>query len=217
MELIKKVCKSFMYAKSIETKITIEYYKNGQDAPERSDKVSVKAIVKIPTKDGRDCDTSGGIGSIIEEMIWGKRATLCGEILYTHWGQGVGTYRQKELEALGATYKEALRSLESTLQADVDTIQTLFMKRHEAMVYADNVNRIAVCRHTPEGNGYSFVVPKRIDCQPGDFLIVENLNTYAIVKCIYMSEGKAEKNVIGVIDDAMKQSIEEIFNSNSPF
>ena len=175
----------------------------------------VKAIVKIPTRNGEDC--AKGLTPIIEEMQWGGRASLCGEKLYIHWGQGLGTYRQREVEVLGATYKEALTSLESSLQADVDTIQTLFMKRHEALVYADNVNRIAVCRHIPEGSEYSFVVPKRIECQPGDFLIVENLNTYAIVKCIYMSEGKAEKNVIGVIDDAMKQSIEEIFNSNSPF
>ena len=121
------------------------------------------------------------------------------------------------MEALGVTYKEALRSLESSLQAEIDTIQTLFMKRHEAMVYANNVNRIAVCRHDPEGSEYSFVVPDSIQCQAGDFLVVENLNTYAIVKCIYMSEGKADKNVIGIIEGSMKQSIEEIFNSNSPF
>ncbi len=215
MELIKTVCHPFMYSKNADTKVIIEYYKNGQDDPGKSDNVIVKAIVKIPTRDREDC--SKGLTPIIEEMWWGKRASLCGETLYIHWGQGLGTYRQKEVEALGVTYKEALKSIESALQAEVDTIQTLFMKRHQALVNADDVNRIAVCRHLPEGNEYSFIVPNNIECQAGDFLIVENLNTYAIVKCIYMSEGKAEKNVIGKIDETMKQSIEEIFNSNSPF
>lgn len=217
MELIKTVCTPFMYAKNIDTKVIIEYYKNGQDDPGKSDNVIVKAIIKIPTRDGKDCNNSRGTIPITEEMWWGKRASLCGETLYIHWGQGSGTYRQKEVEVLGVTYKEALRSIESALQAEVDTIQTLFMKRHQAMVDADDINQVAVCRHTPEGNEYSFVVPNNIECQAGDFLIVENLNTYAIVKCIYMSEGKADKNVIGIIDGPMKQSIEELFNSNSPF
>ena len=216
MELIKRVCQSFMYAKNIDTKVIIEYYKNGQDDPGKSDNVIVKAIVKIPTRNGEDC--AKGLTPIIEDMQWGERASLCGEKLYRHWGQGVGAYRQKELEALGVTYKEALRSIESSLQAEIDTIQTLFMKRNQAMVNAEDVDRIAVCRHSPKGNEYSFfVVPTGIECQAGDFLIVENLNTYAIVRCIFMSKGKADKRVIGMIDMATKKSIEMLFDSSLPF
>lgn len=211
-KLLKRFELAIIGAES-DPNIIVEYTGLGLKDASVSDDVVVEVSVYLPSK--------GGI--LIQELVFGKRLTFFGEHLKSSWGfyNEIGkNYRVRVMNLYGETLEKALKEAEEYFDVQYSVLSNLIHERNKKMEAYEKVvsHRVVSGLHIVNSNNwsYSFVVPDGMEIPRGSFILVENQDSYSIVRTdseVY--HGFAMKNVLCLINDPVAvEKLEQISTLN---
>lgn len=212
-KLLKRVELPIIGAES-GPKIIVEYTGLGLKDASVSDDAVVEASVYLPS--------NGGI--LNQELEFGKRLTFFGEILNGRWGfynvADDKNYRARSVRLSGETLEKALKEAEEYFDVQYSLLSNMMHERNKKIQEYEKVvsHRVVSGLHIVNSNNwsYSFVVPDGMEIPRGSFILVENLDSYSIVRTdseVY--HGFAMKNVLCLINDPVAvEKLEQISTLN---
>ena len=195
------------------SKLIVEYIGLGLKKPSINDHVTVQVSVYLPVKDG----------NLIEELEFGSRLSFFGESLNCGWGftdKDDSNYRFRSVAVSGETLEEALKEAEAYFDAQYSVLSNMIYERNKKIQAYEKLvsHRVVSGLHIVNSNNwsYSFVVPDGMEIPRGSFILVENQDSYSIVRTdseVY--HGFAMKNVLCLINDPVAvEKLEQISTLN---
>lgn len=211
-KLLKRVELPIIGAES-GPRIIVEYTGLGLKDASVSDDAVVEVSVYLPS--------NGGI--LNQELEFGKRLTFFGETLNGRWGfynEVDKHYRARSVRLSGETLEKALKEAEEYFDVQYSMLSNLMHERSKKVEAYEKVvsHRVVSGFHIVESNNwsYSFVVPDGMEIPKGSFILVENQNSYSIVRThSEVTNGFAMKNVLCLINDPVAvEKLEQISTLN---
>lgn len=194
-------------------KIIVEYTGLGLKDASVSDDAVVEASVYLPS--------NGGI--LNQELQFGKRLTFFGETLNGRWGfynEVDKNYRARSVRLSGETLEKALKEAEEYFNVQYSVLSNMIHERNKKIQAYEKVvsHRVVSGFHIVDSNNwsYSFVVPDGMEIPRGSFILVENQDSYSIVRTdSEVSLGFAMENVLCLINDPVAvEKLEQISTLN---
>lgn len=112
--------------------ITLGIDRVGQQSPDQSNEVSVRATLSLPAK----------AGYLICELRFGANLYLAGENLHDQWGYPDANIDQRYIEKTftAPTWQEAFGFAREYLEVETDKLRDVLKERADALKAADNEN-----------------------------------------------------------------------------
>lgn len=212
VKLLKRVELPIIGAES-GPKIIVEYTGLGLKDASVSDDAVVEASVYLPSNDG----------ILNQEMQFGKRLTFFGETLNGRWGfynEVDKHYRARSVRLSGETLEKALNEAEEYFDVQYSMLSNMLHERNKKVEAYEKVvsHRVVSGLHIVNSNNwsYSFVVPDGMEIPKGSFILVEDQNTFSIVRTnSEVTNGFAMKNVLCLINHPVAvEKLEQISTLN---
>ena len=211
-KLLKRIELPIIGAES-EPNIIVEYRGLGLNKAFVNDEAVVEVSVSLPKKNG----------DLIKELEFRSRLSFFGEPLTSGWGfynEEEKQYRVRRVSVSGETLEKALKEAEEYFNVQYSVLSNMIHERNKKMEAYEKVvsHRVVSGLHIVDSNNwsYSFVVPDGMEIPKGSFVLVENMNSYSIIRTnSEVAFGFAMKNVLCLINDPVAvERLEQISTLN---